>query len=832
MDLPIRRGLMSIVSAEMGHSRDEYRAEVRRILTLLLTKGGGPYTLTTLGARVGRSGKTVGNWVNTDKVPGEDCKVALVAAAAEVLGDAEAVALGYALDGSRTLVQNADAARKREQGDVTATGPRTKTSWQSRLLGVIETKDGTFPTRATWFSDDPAAMDEESLDHWRLASAKVRSLIPSYIPRPTVDEVLDARLREWARFPSNPVAPVLIVVGPPKAGKTRTVVEALRRPANGVAHKRLHEPVRPTPGRDTLSEYVDALAEAVEATRRDNNLSVPGTYTHGLDAVLFLDDLHEHFYDTQNHTGRGVPIRVLLERVARCQVPVVATIHPHVLTGDPRRYGMSAEDQAWLADTSRAVHLSGALSETELPGAVASLVADGATDADPEQIRTLGLYLADIATLHAAVKGARTAAEAGDPVGIARTAVVSALCDAIIFNRVRAPRQDLLSWARHYGRGLGIDLDRLLGEALGWVTRAPHPGGHPIATYDSGSAMIFLNDALADALVTNHHSQVPRSALPPGAGLSADTHAVSAGRPVDLAETEINVSIADVESHCRHLLDLFAPGLDWFTPERVETLRARAEDGDPNACTTFGLYLYRLKGLDNAEWATGPAPWLERGVPSGRAARMYFACCAFINGATVAPEEPHGVAIDHWRVVAETPSKHGDTSHWDRMRVWAATLIAHTRCAAGQLDGPDGALDWLQRSLTDPPEEGHLFRLAHVSRLIEDSKSSAAREVEAHWLRVAIDRCDSDLARLALATIRHQQGRLSGDPDGDDAETWLLQAADSEYGYAYEALGLLREAQGRLRGEVPGGSAESWYLRAVETGFESARAGLDRVRSS
>lgn len=818
----------------MGHSRDAYRAEVRRIITLLLTKGGGPYTLTTLGARVGRSGKTVGNWVNTDKVPGEDCKVALVAAAAEVLGDAEAVALGYALDGSRTLVQDADAARKREQGDVTATGPRTKTSWQSRLLGVIETKDGTFPTMVTWFSDDPAAMDEESLDHWRLASAKVRSLIPSYIPRPTVDEVLDARLREWARFPSNPVAPVLIVVGPPKAGKTRTVVEALRRPANGVAHKRLHEPVRPTPGRDTLSEYVDALAEAVEATRRDNNLSVLGTYTHGLDAVLFLDDLHEHFYDAQNHTGRGVPIRVLLERVARCQVPVVATIHPHVLTGDPRRYGMSAEDQAWLADTARAVHLPGALSEAELPRAVASLVADGATDTDTEQIRTLGLYLADIAALHAAVKDARTAAEAGDPVGIARTAIVSALCDAITFFEPWAIRQDLLDWAHYYSDGVGIALDRLLREAIEWVTRSSHPGGHPIATYDRDSASIHLNDALAAWLIPRHRSKVPRSALAPGLARSAADHAILAGRPTDVGGHDMEITYAAVDAHCRRVLNWLAPGMDYFTADRVAGIQGRAEAGDPESCTSYGFYLYRLKGVDcGGDWATHPARWLHQGLSSGREAWVALGCCMFIHGLVDDdPDDPGSSAIQWWRALAEELPPEGGLADSATMAALSATLIAWTRWAQGDLDGHDGARAWLQRSLSEPPQETQLITLAHLSRLIEGSEPGSARQSEAHWVRLAVDRCDSDIARLMLSAIRHDQGRLSGDPDGDDAETWLLQAARNKYGYAYERLGILREIQGRLRGEVPGGSAESWYLRAVEAGFESARAGLDRVRSS
>lgn len=822
MDLPLRRGLMFRVSAEMGHSRDAYRAEVRRIITLLLTKGGGPYTLTTLGARVGRSGKTVGNWVNTDKVPGEDCKVALVAAATEVLGDTEAVALGYALDGSRTLVQNEDAARKREQGDVTATGPRTKTSWQSRLLGVIETKDGTFPTTATWFSDDPAAMDQESLDHWRLASAKVRSLIPSYIPRPTVDEVLDARLREWARFSSNPVAPVLIVVGPPKAGKTRTVVEALRRPANGVAHKRLHEPVRPTPGRDTLSEYVDALAEAVEATRRDNNLSVPGTYTHGLDAVLFLDDLHEHFYDTQNHTGRGVPIRVLLERVARCQVPVVATIHPHVLTGDPRRYGMSTEDQAWLADTARAVHLPGALSETELPGAVASLVADGATDTDPEQIRTLGLYLADIASLHAAVKDARTAAEAGDPVGIARTAIVSALCDAVVISTCSAPQEDVRAWARHYSAGVGLTIDRLLDEAVEWATRAPHPGGHPIAVYDPVADRLTMTEALADELAPSHVSQIPPDSLTARQTEAAHAYALMRGRSVpgaiDRSPTDPVWTISDVTERCRDLLDDLAPGLAWFTPARVSSLLMRTQAGDKNASATYGFYLYRAGGIHDDEQLRRAMLYWQDGHEFSPEAGLAVGCGLFIQGFIEDPDNPIHSALDWWLGVA---LRENDTTG---SNIWALWLIAHTRWAQGDLEA---AREFLLPTLSRHPDERELLDFASLYGVIEPGGAD-----EVAWLRRAVSQCDSDTARRCLAYIRYQQGRVSGDPDGDDAETWLLEATRNEHGNALLDLARLRETQGRLRGEMPGGSAESWYLRAVEAGFESARAGLDRVRSS
>lgn len=823
---------MSSVNAGMSRSRDEHRSEVRRIITLLVTKGGGPFSLATLGARVGRHRTTVGNWTTTDKVPEPDCKDALVAAAAEVLDDAEAVALREAIDGYWALTDKEDTKRRRELGDVIATGPRTKVSWQSRLLGVIETKDGTFPTTATWFSDDPAAMDEQALDHWRLASTKVASLIPSYIPRPDADEVLDTRLREWVRFPSNPVAPVLIVVGPPKAGKTRTVVEALRRPGNGLTHKRLHEPVRPTPGRDTLSEYVEALTAAVKATTRDNP-TLPGTYTHGLDAVLFLDDLHEHFYDTHTHTGRGVPIRVLLERVSRLQVPVVATIHPHVLTGDPRRYGMSVEDQAWLADAARAIHLPGVLSEAELPGAVASLVADGATDPDPDQIRTLGLYLADIAALRKAVQDARTAAEAGDPVGIARTAVISAMCDAVTFLDPWSPRQDLLGWARYYGEGVGIALDWLLMDALEWATRAPHPGAHPIATYDPDNATFHLNDALAAWLVPHHRTRIPRSDLAPGLAQAAAGHGILTGRPIDFSQVEAETTIATVEADCRRLLDALAPGMDWFTDEKVKRIRARAEDGDPESCADYGYYLYRLKGIDcGGDWATHPARWLRQGVTSGREAWMAMACSAFIHGFIDDPENPGYTAVGWWRALAEHLPPEGGLTDYDTMTITAAMMIGKTRWAQGHLDGPDGARSWFQRSLLEPPEEFQLIALASISRMIEGAEPGSSRETEAHWFRVAVDRCDSDAARYALARIRYDQGRISGDPDGDDAETWLMQAARHQYGYAYEDLGYLRETQGRLRGEIPGGSAEAWYLRAVEAGFESARVGLDRVRSA
>ena len=122
--------------------------------------------------------------------------------------------------------------------------------------------------------------------------------------------------------------------------------------------------------------------------------------------------------------------------------------------------------------------------------------------------------------------------------------------------------------------------------------------------------------------------------------------------------------------------------------------------------------------------------------------------------------------------------------------------------------------------------------LADMCAQSAEANPNAPQEEAAHWYRVAIDRCGSNAARYCLGLLRGVQGRLDGDPDGDDAETWLLQAAEAQFGYAYEDLGQVREAQGRLRGEMPGGSAESWYLRAVEAGFESARAGLDRVRSS
>lgn len=104
---------------------------------------------------------------------------------------------------------------------------------------------------------------------YRMASDVTRDTVPRYVPR-DIDDPLEAQLRSTIEADVR----LIVVAGPVKSGKSRTLLEGMSRilPYDLVLH------VRRFPGRDTLGDLIDALGASPPDRR----------------FVVLVEDLLEH----------------------------------------------------------------------------------------------------------------------------------------------------------------------------------------------------------------------------------------------------------------------------------------------------------------------------------------------------------------------------------------------------------------------------------------------------------------------------------------------------------------------------------------------------------
>lgn len=803
-----------------GSSKQEYRDTVREVLSALVGKGSGQLSQAELGRLVGRDRRAVSKWFNGSTVPSEDCHELLVAQVAERLGDDDAVVLRDALDGYYRVDDDQRLVRGHAEGDLSATGPRARPAWETSLLGVIETHGGLFPTAAGWLGDDIA---EIGLDHWRLASPKVATSIPTYVTR-SIDNELDRRLRT---FDGDVTPPIVILVGPPKAGKTRTIVEALRRPANQLRHRRLHEPVRRTAGRDTLPEYVEALKAAVNATTKavlDNWGNDTGLRRHALNAVLFIDDLQDHFYDPgDRHHGRGTPIRQLLEAVADLMVPVVATCHPYPLVADHRQLGISEDDQQWLND--HAIWLPEELDEAETNEAIESLLADRADPATtkPETVRRLGGFLADLDTLHRMIATARTDAAAGDPHGIARSAIINALCDTRLFVAGHAKPDTVLDYATRYATNLGYRTATLLEQALDWATTPPHPNANPIAPYDPTTGAVELLDVLMPTLLVAHRTMLADVKLPDRAlnhaGLvlySMDQQALAAEWWMRAASAGDGIAMYNLGTlrHSQGLLDDDPTGDDavtWWTQA------ARA--GVTKALLNLGILRSGQDRVDEDADGDDAATWWTQAAENGNLDAMVYLGILRLGQGRLDGDLNGDHAAKWWMRAA----KAGDTD--------AMSDLGGVRYTQGRLDrdlnGDDAATWW-----TRAANAGHSNAMTNLGFLCRRrgclEGDPDGNDAVSWWTKAA--NAGHSNAMNNLGILRFYQGHSDDDADRNDAATWWTRAADAGHTNAMTNLGALRRDQGRLKDDPDGDDATTWWTKAAEAGNTNAMIELAYLR--
>jgi hypothetical protein len=306
---------------------------------------------------------------------------------------------------------------------------------------------------------------------WRLGSWMFDGALPPYAAR-AADKRLSDDLTEAAST-LLPERRLLVVAGPPKAGKTRSLLEAIRRtrPAAPVWWAR--------PGPTTLRRLSDAL-------ERDDPTSAR--------PVIVADDFQK--FGLSHHGTTGADIRRLLETGAT----VAATIHDSVID-DLQDATLDRRDErtadADLTDLlkRRTVHIAPTLTSDELhrlPRALVSAAEQNGVHRD--QLARLAESLAAVDQLIAACEAARTAS---DPTC---WALVAAALDARVIERGDATTLDrFMHWHYRASAPTRLWTSALFNHALEWATRpvggagSPHSVIHPTTDGES----LELLDALA-----------------------------------------------------------------------------------------------------------------------------------------------------------------------------------------------------------------------------------------------------------------------------------------------------------------------------------------------
>lgn len=259
---------------------------------------------------------------------------------------------------------------------------------------------------------EPTTANTLPLGQLQLGSSRCGGDIPHYVPR-DIDTVLADRL-------NDPETHLVVLVGPPKAGKTRTLVHALTA-------------ARP----DALIWWANSapgmLPKLVEKAEREIRGDGGNTLLdQDTDLLVVLDDLHR--CGTTPGSGLTTALLTRLMKVAT----VAATLHEEPLarwrteTLDHTGHGEGATPGlADLLDQHR-INLQSELNadeESQADTILKDQLRDTAVGADrsgrPHQLRRLGEYLASVDALAAKAQSMKAA-------GSYQQALLTAACDAAV----------------------------------------------------------------------------------------------------------------------------------------------------------------------------------------------------------------------------------------------------------------------------------------------------------------------------------------------------------------------------------------------------------------
>lgn len=305
---------------------------------------------------------------------------------------------------------------------------------------------------------------------------------PPYVPRHTDPEVTEKLLCGF-----------VVVAGPPKAGKTRSVLEALRE---AIPEKKLWR-LRSTPGALDIV-WRSVLSDGGRPA--DHNPE---------DVVILLDDLQNHDLTSIDGITEGK-----LKRLVKVGVTIAATVHNDFLATlrnyqfDRARSGRDLELSAGVSpqlvdllnDENVLVHLAPELTTEELEHVDPEIISCAAAqDVREDRFARLPELLAAVDTLFARAEEGRQ-----DPTHPERAALVAAAVDASYIYPGGATEEELTQLTRWAFQRIWITKPwraNYFSPALDWATESIGGQGSTHAViYPVAGGRLQLFDALLPRL--------------------------------------------------------------------------------------------------------------------------------------------------------------------------------------------------------------------------------------------------------------------------------------------------------------------------------------------
>lgn len=633
--------------------------------------------------------------------------------------------------------------------------------------------------------------DPRLIEEYGLGSALTNDAAPPYVPRGS-DVRLAARLVAAQRPGATRADRLVVVAGPPKSGKTRSLLEVLATEAEGWEPGRVVLfPIRsPRPGDVPLRELAQLARNLREV--------VDGDVTY----VVLVDDLHAHLM-----TGLLPRQDLGALLAADHRLVVAATVHDVYLVQDLPANGYGQLDVKMLS--SRSVRYESELTDDEQGIAYAALGNELASRLEKGEISRLAETFGAVRAINAHAEAAR----ADTSLFPERHAMVEGSIDAaMVYSSFTVDQLRALwnLWFTTLAPGLQRDTDSRFDRALKWAeTRFGQ--AQMLAWTGPEPVQGRLRDRNLALLLAGHraHDNLRGCVTPEDLAAGGTAYAINQ-RALDAEHVlAAGAELGNTRAMSNLGLILYRQGRE---QEAEFWYRRAAAAGSLNAMCNLGLLLDRSDRREEAE------VWYRRAVAEGHQQSM------FNLGVLLAESTRHAEAEVWYRRAAESghtdamvnlgrllakSDRAQEAESWWRRAMVEGDLDAAFNLGTSQL--ASGWSDEAEQVLRAAADAGHVKSMVNLGGALV----AANRTDEALGLYERAAEAGEGAAMLQLAFLHAEDTEL--------CKTWLLRAAEAGNVQAMFTRGQALAGQGEMR------EAAGWFVRAGQEGHVGAGVALGEI---